>query len=162
MASLGVHFALTPDEERRLLAARGDDAVQEIVKEEIEERWDEEWLCATDKAFDAIHRCLTNGTLVPDGSVLGKCILGGRSLHDGDEFLVRYLTAHEVKDVARALGDVDERWLRPRFAALASSDYEGPLDDDDFGYTLAHLTDLRDFFAAAADAGRAVVFTVTQ
>ena len=33
------------------------------VIEEIEDRWDRDWLVETDKAWDAIHRCLTGGTL---------------------------------------------------------------------------------------------------
>ena len=36
----------------------------DIVQEEIEEPWDEEWLLEMDKAWDAIHRCLTDGRLV--------------------------------------------------------------------------------------------------
>jgi hypothetical protein len=63
---LGVHFAITSEQERSLLAAddEGDrDAVAELL-EEIEEFWDDDALKVdTDKAWDAIHRCLTDGTL---------------------------------------------------------------------------------------------------
>jgi hypothetical protein len=60
--SLGVHFALVEKDARRMQRARGNDALQEVL-EEIEERWDRRWLQETDKAWDAIHRCLTDGYL---------------------------------------------------------------------------------------------------
>jgi hypothetical protein len=58
----GVHFALTSADEARLAESRDDANVMEIV-EEIEERWDRDWLFQTDKAWDEIHRCLNDGTL---------------------------------------------------------------------------------------------------
>jgi hypothetical protein len=66
----GVYFAVTADQERLLLAAgdEGDtDTVGELL-EDIEENWDEADLSVdTDKAWDAMHRCLGDGTLNPDG-----------------------------------------------------------------------------------------------
>lgn len=56
--SLGVHFALTAAQLKRIRAARGDDdAVLELL-EEIEDAWDAEWLVQSDKAWDAMHRAL--------------------------------------------------------------------------------------------------------
>jgi hypothetical protein len=81
---LGVHFAITAEQEQALLDADGDDEVSELL-EELEEGWDDDALKVdTDKAWDAIHRCLTDGTLHPDGgaSALSHAILGGRHLHD--------------------------------------------------------------------------------
>jgi Domain of unknown function (DUF1877) len=64
MAGRGVHFALTAEEEARLVdEPDGDDDHLIDVLGEIEERWDRDWLVETDKAWDAIHRCLTDGTL---------------------------------------------------------------------------------------------------
>ena len=39
-------------------------------------------------------------------------ILGGEQLHDGNDYIVSYLTAVQVRDVADALAQVDEAWLR--------------------------------------------------
>jgi len=63
MACRGVFFALTKEEEAKLLAAADSDAVVEIITEEIEERWDREWLVEMDKSWDAVHRCLGDGSL---------------------------------------------------------------------------------------------------
>lgn len=69
MSCLGAHFALTMEQASRFMGLPdGDDiALREFV-EEIEEGadaegWDDEWVQETDKAWDAIHRCLTDGKL---------------------------------------------------------------------------------------------------
>jgi hypothetical protein len=40
MGCRGVHFAITKNDVDRLLAAPGDDAVLEIIQDDIEERWE--------------------------------------------------------------------------------------------------------------------------
>ena len=164
MACRGVHFALTTEDEAALLAASGDDEVMEI-EERIEERWDRPWLSESDKAWDALHRCLGDGSLSPDGgggAPLARCVLGGRWLHDGDEYIVSYLTAAEVKALVAPLDAVDERWFGERYATLATSDYDGPHDDDDRAYTWEGFQSMRELFRKASAAGRAIVFTVDQ
>jgi hypothetical protein len=161
--SLGVHFALTPDVEKRLLAADGDDDVIEIVQALEEEGLDEPPdVCQTDKAWDAIHRCLADGQLTYDGGEfpLRAVILGGRQLVEEADYTVSYVPASDVPQIATALAAVDEEWLRARYERLAGTDYDGPLGDDDFDYTWANLQDVVEFYAAAADRGRAVIFTV--
>ncbi|MEV4715176.1 YfbM family protein [Micromonospora sp. NPDC049374] len=159
---LGVLFAITPGQERSLLAA-GDggasDAVDGLI-EEIEESWAEDGLTVdTDKAWDAIHRCLTDGTLEPDGGEypFSHAVLGGRRLHE--EYVVVYLTVDEARDVAAALQSVDRRELRQRFDAIDDPDYRGALDDADFDYTWDNFVEVRAFYQRAAAAGRSVVFT---
>jgi hypothetical protein len=58
----GVLFAIDQEELQALRQATSDSEVQAVVAA-IEERWDERFLAETDKAWDAIHRCLTDGTL---------------------------------------------------------------------------------------------------
>lgn len=115
----------------------------------------------TDKAWDGIHRCLTNGTLDPDAGEypLSHVVLGGRHLHD--EYYVVYVSAREVLNVADALKHVDRTWLRGRFNAIDDPDYDGTHDAADFEYTWGNFLDVQTFFERAAAAGRAVVFTAT-
>ncbi|GAA4604691.1 hypothetical protein BJY16_005105 [Actinoplanes octamycinicus] len=161
---LGVHFAITGEQERALLAADDaddSDRVGELL-EELEESWDDDRLKVdTDKAWDAIHRCLGGGTLDPDGGdyPLSHAVLGGRHLHD--DYYVVHLTAAETRDVAAALQSVDQTWLRSRFEAIDLTDYDGAHDDEDFTYTWDGFVDVRDFYQRAAAAGRAVLFTAT-
>jgi hypothetical protein len=165
MGARGVHFALAAEAERRLLAAaaEGDDSVIELI-EEIEEEWERPYLVETDKAWDAIHRCLSDGSLDLGGGAypLSHAILGGRQLYDGEDYFVCYVPADQVRDVAGALEPLDEAWLRERYLTLDPDDYGQPIDDEDFVYTWANLRDLADFFVLAAGAGRAVIFTVDQ
>lgn len=57
---------------------------------------------------------------------------------------------------------LDESWLRDRYLTLDFVGYQGVRDEDDFAYTAGNFDALRAFFAEAAGAGRAVVFTVDQ
>ncbi len=163
MACRGIHFALTADESARLLAAGGNEAVRAVV-EEIEERWDEEWLAETDKAWDALHRCLSNGTLYYDEGdyPLNRAVLGGKHLYDGDEYVVSYVPPKEVKDVAAALEPITEEAFRKRYDAIDPDDYDGEHGPDDFDFTWKGFQRVRELYRKAARADRAVVFTVDQ
>jgi hypothetical protein len=165
MACLGVHFALTEAQSKKLLSVvsdKSDDDVLAVV-EEIEESWDEEFAQETDKAWDAIHRCFSDGTLDLEAGEypLKMCIFGGRQLCFSGEYYVVYSTPDEVKDVARALKLVTEDWIKERYWALGP-DYDEEKNDEDFDYTWENVCGLTDFFEKAARAGRAVIFTVSQ
>lgn len=161
--SLGVHFALDPATETRLLAAVGDDDAVLALVEEIEESWDERMTCQHDKAWDALHRCLTDGNLeYANGTYpLRAVVLGGRQLLLGEQdYTISYVSAGQVREVAEALDVIEENWLRQRYATLSNTSYYGPVDEDDFDDTWSDLQDTREFFDRAAATGRAVIFTV--
>lgn len=170
MACRGVHFALKKGQEEKLLSLETDAEVMEYVQEELEEAWDEPWVLETDKAWDAIHRCLTDGSLQSKGNdIREKCILGGRSLYEGDDYIISYITADDVRAVSEVIEDIDEQTFRGKFFGLKKkflwfdrTDYQGPLDEDDFEYSRANFEELRVFFKKAADAGYAMIFTVDQ
>jgi hypothetical protein len=136
MACRGVLFAITQEEAHRLRAARGnDEAVLNIVQEEIEEAWDEAHLCQTDKAWDAIHRCLGDGTLAGSKEPLELCILGGEQLHEDSSYVISLLTPEQVKLVANALRPLDKPWLRERYFKIDPADaVSGQLNEEDFEY----------------------------
>jgi hypothetical protein len=159
---LGVHFAITAEQESQLLAAdsAGDTEALEALLEEIEEGWpsgDDDLKVDTDKEWDAIHRSLGDGTLDPDAPryPLSHAVLGGRQMHD--DYHVCYVSADEVREVAAALHQVDEARLRRGFESIGD-DYRGPLE---FDYTWSNFVDVRSFFDRAAEAKRAVIFTAT-
>src|SRR5689334_9658536 len=107
MAARGVHFSLSPDEVRKLESLKSDKDRLEYVQEEIEEEFfdsREDDLVETDKAWDAIHRCLTDGTLsVVAGRPLDLVVLGGRALYAGDDYIMTLKTPAEVKAAAPLL-----------------------------------------------------------
>ena len=164
MACRGVHFALTVEEREQLLAlveTQGD--VIGFIQEDIEEQWDTEWLCETDKAWDAIHRCLTDGTLsAEDSTPFHWCVLNGSQMYVGDDYIVSFIDTPMVKQVATAIGPITESEFRTRYRKIDPTDYGVPLSDEDFEYTWSYFTELQDLFRRAADASRSVVFTVDQ
>jgi hypothetical protein len=158
-----VFFALTAAQEAELAATRDDDEVRAFV-EDVESAWDEPWLCETDKAWDAMHRCLGDGTLGCGrrASALDMAVLGGGNHYEGEEYVVVHVRPHEVAEMAAALETVSEAWLREQYDRIDPSDYQGSLDGEDFAYTWYWFLQVRDFYRRAATAGRAVIFTVDQ
>ena len=142
--------------------------MRELVQE-AEAPWDEEYLEETDKAWDAIHRCLSDGTTDFDGGAypLNKCILGGKQLYHGDDYIVSFVTAEDVRVVATALTEVTQSWFRERFSLLTETDFpqeylQGEHFEETFKYSWEYLEFVRKFYGRAAEAGRAVIFTVDQ
>ena len=123
-----------------------------------------------DKAWDAIHRCLTDGTLRPKGrSILEKFVLGGKQLHRSANYIVSYVDPEEVRSVGQAADDVTKDWFRERYFGLQKkflgfkySDYDGEIGETDFEYSWDYFECIREFFKKAAQADRSVVFLVDQ
>jgi hypothetical protein len=158
-------FALTADQEAALMATRDDDEVRAFVEEVEMGDWDGEPLgCETDKAWDAMHRCLSDGTLGCGRglSPLDMAVLGGGHRHKSDDYVVAHVLVNEVVQVAAALEAVDEVWMRQCYDRIDPADYQGLLSDEDFEYTWYWFTQVRDFYRKAAAARRAVIFTVDQ
>jgi hypothetical protein len=163
MSCRGVLFALTDEQASRLMDTPGadNDFLMRFV-EEVESQWDKEWLQETDKSWDAIHRCLTDGKLEWGESPYHKCILGCDNLYEGDDYIMNFLSPEEVKQVAAAIKDIDRAELRRRYDAIDTETYQGKLSDSDFEYTWSWFPHLRDFYRKAAAANRSMLFTVDQ
>lgn len=170
MGCRGVYFALNEEDERKLSESTSDEEVLNTIQEEIEERWDQEWLQETDKAWDAMHRCLTDGTLVCKGkTVLEKCVLGGKQLYNGRDYIVSFLKPKEVCEVAESIGTIQKDTfqkkyfgLKKKFLFIDRTEYEGLIGEEDFEYTWFYFEKTREFFFKVAKAKKAVIFTVEQ
>lgn len=162
MARRGVHFAITVDDLTALRSAEGDEAVMTVI-EAIETRWEKEagLICETDKAWEAIHRCLTDGRLTFDGGPdpLKLCILGGEQLYAGDDYIVALVTHDKLRLLADALAPVTPQFIAERYWGIPD-DYEHPKSDEDCQYTWDWFSDLPAFFDRAERAGRHIIFTV--
>ena len=167
MSCLGVLFAINNADVERLLSARltanRDEEVGAVI-EEIEQRWAEEQLQEMDKAWDAIHRCLTDGQLDYENGEypLNGCILGGTPLYDGDDYIVSLKSPEQVADIAAALKKIDEATLRELYFKIDADTYDGEVGEEDFQYTWAYFQALPQFYAKAAKANLSVIFTVDQ
>ncbi|GAA2581330.1 hypothetical protein GCM10010435_68460 [Winogradskya consettensis] len=159
-----MHFAIDETMTGRLRAADGDDErVAELI-EEIEEGDNHLGKVDTDKAWEAIHRCLTDGELGFDNGEypLNGAILGGEQFYDGEEYIVSLLTPEQVRDVAAAIGPITREQLRARYDAIDAEDYQDYLGDEDFDYTWSNFADVVAFFQGVAPTGNHVIFTVSQ
>jgi uncharacterized protein DUF1877 len=161
MSCLGVHFSIPADHGGPLWD--GDDAARAFVAE-LEETWDTDYLQQTDKAWDPIHRCLTDGTFgwCPEAWPLNGAILGDDPLYTRDDYIIQHLTATEVVEVADALDPLTQEWFRARFLGLPGHGYQDATDEDAFDYTWYWFERMRAFFRKTADEGRAMLFTADQ
>jgi hypothetical protein len=162
MSSLGVHFAVNKSQAQALLAAKSDRALMRLI-EQIEEVWEQPFVVESDKAWDAIHRCLTDGTLlyVSGEYPLNHCICGGQQLYRGRDYTVSFVSARQVKDVSAALNKLTKARMRRRYSLLDPEEYnEVEMGEEDFSYTWENFLDIRRFYRKAAEVGRAVIFTV--
>jgi hypothetical protein len=167
MGCLGVHFALTKEEVDALRGLPDDGARLDHLQSVIEEEYfakQREFTAESDKAWDAMHRALTDGQLTWDGGEepLNRAVLGGELLYDEDDYIMSLKTPIEVADVAVALRNIDEPELRKRYFAIDAESYDTPLSDEDFEYTWHWFERVRDLYERAARAGRFVLFTADQ
>ncbi|MCC6740241.1 MAG: YfbM family protein [Planctomycetia bacterium] len=164
MSCLGVHFVISAEQATRLLKAKDDEELVSIVQEEIEEAMDDDNSFQTDKAWDALHRCLSDGTLNVRGGKppLNKTFFGGKVLNTEADYFVVLLTPREVQSVASALSKVSEDWLRKRYETLNFKNYQCEKSAEDWEYSWSNFRGLPEFFKKAAKAEQHVIFTVDQ
>jgi len=167
MGCLGVHFALEEATVKKLRSLPTEEARLEYLQEEVEEEYFEsrqDWLAQTDKAWDAIHRALTDGQLGWDnGSYpLNHVILGGELLYTSDDYIMSLKTLAQVRDIATALKDIGEEEFRSAYFQIDPESHGFVIDDEGFEYTWSWFQPLREFYSRAAAAGLYVLFTADQ
>ena len=161
--SPAAQLSLDPGQVEELLGLEADAArvawLDQVGHEAAEDR-----VLALGGAWDALHRCLGDGGLeiVEDGPPAAHAVFGSVALLDEDaptDVFAALLPAEDVPAAAEELWRLDAAALRERYEALDPGEY-GELSSDDFAETLEAFAALRKFLTAAAEAGRAIVFTV--
>ena len=173
MGCRGMHFALTKEQEEKLLALPEGDERIIYITEDIEEAWDEPHLVQSDKAWDGIHRLLTGyppeplvgfkSELIETSGTEGQrlAILGGTQLHSGEDWIVCFVPADKVPLVAQAMQELDEAAVTERYHRFCK-DVWPEYGDIDREYTLEYYQHVRDFYIRAAVNGRSVIFCADQ
>ena len=163
MGCLGGFRAITKEELDKLRSVPRADRVPDYLDEM--EQVDS---CDLDKAWDAIHRALTNGKLEYGGKNPPGCwvILGGEVLRgdrEGEEdYLVVCKSPKQVRQVDLFLQGMTEQAFRRLYFAIDPGEYNYPMDEEDFGYTWEYLSGSRPFWHNAAEKGLWVLFDVDQ
>lgn len=168
MAFEGAHYALTLEQRRFLVGLHDDGARRQYVEEGIAPDAPLEHKAELEQAWDAIHRCLTGQPAEREHldeeagqPPLNLCIMGGRTFHDGDDFVLKFIETHEVTQIARALAPIGEARLAELYHAHCKDAFDG-YGDGDCAYTWEHFAAMKQFFNQAAETGRAVIFTAHQ
>jgi hypothetical protein len=164
VSTLGVHFALDSTELQLLLDAPDPESLLELVSEVVADAdaEGEEWSHRTETAWNAIHRCLTNGRLEYEAGPwpLAYSVLGGQHLYGGDEDRVVMLVSPEqVAETAKALEGISKDWLREKYFGMDEETCGFALKEKDFEFTWENFSGLPGFFSRAAAAKRSVIFT---
>ena len=158
---------MTEAQAKQLASFKSDTDRLAFLQEELEEKIFEEapeLAGESDKAWDAIHRCLTDGNLAYDNGEfpLSHVVLGGVPLYYEGDYIMSLKKPKEVGKIADALNKITEQWLRERYFKIPEGDYGVPLSDEDFQYTWDWLANIKALYARAAERGAYVLFTADQ
>jgi hypothetical protein len=159
MPGIGILISLDEKNQDKLSDAQSDvDVVNALL--EIEEQANDSDQFSLDKAWNIIHRSLTDGLLEYDNGEypLNMCIMDGFQLHEGDETIISVVPQKKVSDVADALQHITYEKFKEGFSKINKSDF--PVTDDDIKYGWDIFQGLPDFWKNAALKHHAVVFNV--
>jgi|SRR5664279_4324364 len=167
MSCLGVHLALSMEEANYLLSCEDEHERLEYVTEELEERYLADpgtYAAQSDKAWDGMHRALSDGLLTYDGGEypLNHVVLAGKVLYSQDDYIMSLKTPEQVSVIASALETLTEEDFRHRYDAIDAKKYDDEIGDEDFQYTWGWLQEVRRLYRTAAAEGRHVLFTADQ
>jgi hypothetical protein len=166
MPCRGMLYALTPAEAATIRGFAGDDAelIQAANCLYSTKRASEGFQAALDKAWWAIHLCMTNG----DGSSgtgftpQSMCIMGAENLHQDDGYIICLVAAEDVPDVARELDEVTEELMAAQYDLFVPKEFDAAWHAQDCKYTWSYFNAAREVYRRAAAAGRCVLFKVDQ
>lgn len=167
MGCLGVHFSLSADEVQKLRDIGDEAARVEYLHAVIESEYytnHPQRLAESDKAWDAMHRSLADGSLSWEGGEypLNHVVLGGEQLYTETDFVMVLKTPAQVRDVAAALPRITRQELRRRYFVIDPDEYGMPVSEEDFEYTWEWFQNVCEFWKLAAEEGRYVLFTADQ
>jgi hypothetical protein len=171
MACRGWFTALLPDEAIAIRTAADFDLLIEKLNDLYTAADADGRIQSVDKSWDAMHRVLCGGWLddFHGEPALRACVLGAAQLSNRSDWIISFVEADLVRQVAAAIEPVAEPWFRDQYFSLDKNPpgvgphrYEFELSEQDFEYTWAYFIEVRDFYHAAAARGLPVIFAVDQ
>ena len=145
MSCLGVHFALTESEAAKLKSFDNDSDRLDYLQCEIKETYfadHEEFIAQSDKAWDAMHRSLSDGQLsyTEGPHPLRLAVIGGDPIYAASDYIMSLKTPKQVVDVSLELSKISKEEFRKKYDAMDAEAYGCPKNEDDFEYTWEWLT----------------------
>lgn len=167
MACLGVLFSIDQTVVDTIKKMPSEDERINYIKEVIEEEYFRShpaWVAELVKAWDALHRSLTDGDLTFDNGVfpLSHVVLGGEILCANDDYIITLKDKEQVGEIARAVTEMTKENFQQRYFRLDPNRYSQLVTVDDFEYTWEWFESSKIFWKKAAEENRSVLFTVDQ
>lgn len=167
MSCLGVHFALSNEDVVNIRALNDEQERLAYLQEEIEERYLAEpgiYAAESDKAWDAMHRALTDGRLTWNGGTypLNHAVLAGELLYTEDDYIMSLKSPAQVRDITSEVEKIKKESFRERYLSISPSEYGMALSDEDFSYTWEWFENVRQLYRRAAAENLHVLFTADQ
>lgn len=167
MSCLGVHFALTKEEVETLKSLESDSDRVDHLQEEIEEKYFSEcpeFKAESDKAWDAMHRLLSDGDLSYESGPepLRFTVIGGTPIYFDDDYIMSLKSPEQVKKVSEAISKITKDEFKKRYEIMDEAKYGCPKSDEDFEYTWDWFTGVVELYSRAANMDRFVLFTADQ
>ena len=159
MPANGILISLDERNQDKLSNAQSDiDVVNALL--EIEEQASDSDVFSLDKAWNIIHRSLTDGLLEYDNGdyPLNMCIMDGYQLYEGDETVISVVPQEKVADIADALQHISYEKFKEGFLKIDTSDF--PIAANDLEYSWSIFQGLPAFWKNAALKNHAIVFNV--
>ena len=126
MKGQGAHIILARDDAKKVFAATDDASVRKIVTELRNSKKHRELklVLETGTSWDAIHRCLTEGTLDATAGEfpLNHTILGGKRLHQGPGFEAIMVRPDIVPYIAELLHHVKREVIHSGYQKIDPAD----------------------------------------
>ena len=166
MKGQGAHIILTREDAKKVFSATDDTSVRKVVTElrNSKKHRDGKLVLETGASWNAIHRCLTEGTLEPGAGEfpLNHAILGGRRLHQGTDYEAIMVRPDIVPHIAEMLHHVKRETIHEAYHKIDPADYGQQLTITDFDRIWNSLQQIRQLYEDAASERCAVLFTVER
>ena len=101
-----------------------------------------------------------DGYPLPGAAPEANAIFGGHLLGISRLYTIDYKTSALVRQIAISLADIGDQALSARVGLVERVDYNGPKGPQTQAAVAEAIRELKTFYAHAAGAGRAVIFTV--
>lgn len=166
VAGEGAYVVLTRNDAKDLFAMEGDEAVRGFIEKlrNSPKHREADLVLECGKAWDPIHRVLTDGTLSRESDDFPNdhCVLGGRRLHEGADFEVIMVRPDIVILVAESLHKMKRAEFSEKYLALDPEQYGHVPTETEGDAVWAMFKLIRQLFEDASGDHAAVVFTVKR
>lgn len=165
MSNIGIFFALTAIKAAEFQALPDQNRQQNYVYDTFYSAPASEIQSVNvDVAWDAIHRCLGDGSLNEDPAAypMRLAVLGGVVLNTQPNFIMRLKSPEQVKSIAIGLSQITQDDFHTCYFAIPALDYGMQPNQSDFDYSWQYFKLMRSFYGQAATEGKYVLFTADQ